>query len=216
MPRWDKYAKIEDNVSFEAKNNIIKRNSIFIMLTWRSCLENKNISFYYINNLFNLLYNSKLKKELIKNNILLYFSLHPKIRYLKDKFKQNKYIIYLKENEISNCLSKTSLLVTDFSSIIFDIICRNKPYIIFIPDANDPQLEYIYTGEMNIIINSFKNNTFQFENIYFELNETVNKIIYYINNNFTLEKNLTKFYKTFSFKSGNNIKEFITYLKNLK
>ena len=158
LPRWDKYAKIEDNVSFEAKNNIIKRNSIFIMLTWRSCLENKNISFYYINNLFNLLYNSKLKKELIKNNILLYFSLHPKIRYLKDKFKQNKYIIYLKENEISNCLSKTSLLVTDFSSIIFDIICRNKPYIIFIPDANDPQLEYIYTGEMNIIINSFKNN----------------------------------------------------------
>ena len=216
LPRWDKYVNIEDNLYFIEHKNIIKRNSIFIMFTWRKCLAKKKISLYYIKNIFNLLYSNKLKKELKKNNILLYFSLHHKIKYLKDKFKLNQYIIYIKENEISNCLSKTSLIVSDFSSIIFDIICRNKPYIIFIPDANDPQLKYIYNRNINEIIKSFKNNIFQFENIYFELNETINKIIYYIKNNFTLDTKLKKLYTTFSFKSGNNIKKFISYLKNLK
>ena len=216
LPRWDKYEKTIENLSISEKQNIIKKNSIFIMFTWRNCLENKNISYLYINNIFNLLYNNKITKNLKKYNCVLYFSLHPKLRYLKDKVKQNKYIIYLKEKEISNCLSRTSLLVTDFSSIIFDIICRNKPYIIYIPDAKDTKLKDIYTRDIYRIIESFKNNTFNFENIYFDLNKTVNKIIYYINNNFTLDGKLKQFYNTFSFKSGNNIKEFISYLKNLK
>ena len=114
------------------------------------------------------------------------------------------------------CLSKTSLVVSDYSSIIFDIICRNKPYIIFIPDAKDPQLQSIYSRNIYIIIKSFIKNTFKFENIYFEVNEAVNKIIYYINNNFTLDIKLKNLYSKFSFKSGNNTNEFISYLKELK
>ena len=55
-----------------------------------------------------------------------------------------------------------------------------------------------------------------FENVYLDINETVNKIIYYIYNNFKLEKKIIKFYKSFAFKYGNNIKLFIQYLKKLK
>ena len=216
LPRWDKYAKKNDNLDSIGKKGIIKRNSIFIMFTWRNILKNKTISFYYMNNIFNLLHNNRLKKELNKHNILLYFTLHPKLRFLKNKFKTNKYIIYIKENEISDCLSKTNLVITDFSSIIFDIICREKPYIIFVPDANDPQLIDLYNKNDYYTIQSFKKNTFKFENIYFEVNETINKIIYYINNNFILNKKLKKFYKNFSFKSGNNTNDFISYLINLK
>ena len=79
------------------------------MFTWRNILKNKTISFYYMNNIFSLLNHNRLKKELNKHNILLYFTLHPKLRFLKDKFKANKYIIYIKENDISNCLSKLIL-----------------------------------------------------------------------------------------------------------
>ena len=60
-----------------------------------------------------------------------------------------------------------------------------------------------------------KNGTIIFENKYTNLNETINKIIYYINNNFNLEPKLVKFYDSFGFKNGSNINIFIEYLKNL-
>ena len=94
--------------------------------------------------------------------------------------------------------------MTDFSSIIFDFICRKKPYILYIPDAYDPQIENIYVKNYFKIINSLKNDLFHFQNKYFKVDETINKIIYYINNNFNLEKKLKEYYKKYSFKSGNN------------
>ena len=52
--------------------------------------------------------------------------------------------------------------------------------------------------------------------MYLDINKAINKIIYYINNGFKLEKNMEIFYKSFSFKYGDNTKEFIKYLKQLK
>ena len=60
-----------------------------------------------------------------------------------------------------------------------------------------------------------KNNTIIFENIFFTVEEVINKIIFYINNNFVLEKKLKKFYDSFEFKHENSINKFIEYLKNL-
>ncbi len=54
-----------------------------------------------------------------------------------------------------------------------------------------------------------------FQNKFFRVNEVVNKTIYYINNNFKLEKKLERFYKKFSFKKGHNIQDFIDYLLKL-
>ena len=79
-------------------------------------------------------------------NITLYFAFHRQIwNKLKSKLKINKHIKYIEEKEISIILSNTSLVVTDFSSIIFDIIYREKPFVIFIPDSNDPNLSDIYS-----------------------------------------------------------------------
>ena len=60
-----------------------------------------------------------------------------------------------------------------------------------------------------------KNGTIEFENKYFEINETINKIIYYINKNFKLEPKLEDFYNSFQLKNMDNINNFINYLKNL-
>ena len=54
-----------------------------------------------------------------------------------------------------------------------------------------------------------------FENVYVDLNETINKIIYYIKNNFTIDKILQKLYDYFGFKVGNSINNFISYLEKL-
>ena len=222
LPRWDKFNNNDKKLlSLSRNETIIKNNSIFIMFTWRDIKKNKEISSFYIKNIVNILNNNRLYKELEKKNITLYFTVH---RNIKNKYYNNymrvirkyKLIENIEQNLISECLSKTSLVLTDFSSIIFDIMYRKKPYILFIPDLNDPIIKDIYTSDYYNIIESFKNGTIIFENIFLNINETINKIIYYINNNFNIELNLEKFYTSFNFKVGNNINKFINYLLNLK
>jgi CDP-glycerol glycerophosphotransferase (TagB/SpsB family) len=161
-----------------------------------------------------------LLEEFKKNNITVFFTLH---RYNVDKYSKkykfiinnNKNIKYVEQNDISNCLTKSSLVISDFSSIIFDFIYRNKPYIIYIPDADDPEIHNIYSNEYSELIESMNNNSFKFENIFFDINQTINKIIFYINNNYTLDYKLNNFYKSFNLKQGNNIEKFIDYLRKL-
>ena len=48
---------------------------------------------------------------------------------------------------------------TDFSSIIFDMIYQKKPYIMFIPDENEPNKEKIYSECYVDIINGLSNGS---------------------------------------------------------
>ena len=216
LPRWDKYNKIDNN---QTKNIKLNNNSIFVMFTWRKTKRNKEISSYYLHNISALITNVNLAKNLETRNVTLYLSFHRLIdkeykKLYKTLIKKIKYIKFIYQNEISECLSKTSLIVTDFSSIVFDIMYRRKPFIIYIPDSNDPNIRDIYSRDYYELIESMKNGSIYFENKYFKIEETINKIIYYINNNFTIEPYLERFYDSFGFKKGNNINTFIDYLSN--
>ena len=190
------------------------------MFTWRQLKSKKEISNHYINNTILLLKNINLQKAMAQYNTTLYFTFH---RYILNKYKslynkillRNKFINYVDQNEISDCLSKTSLVVSDFSSIIFDYMYRRKPFIIYIPDANDPDIRNIYKEDYYQLIESLKNGTFDFENKFFDIKSTVEKIIYYIKNNFIIDKKLSEFYDSFELKQGPNINNFINYLNNL-
>ena len=190
LPRWDKYNKNENN----------KNKSIFIMFTWRHLNENKDISDDYINNISELINNYKLIEKLKKNNINFYFTFHHREFQYKSKTKLNKYIKYIEEKDISNVLSKTNLIVTDFSSIIFDLIYRRRPFIIFIPDSNDSTIENKYNENYVKLIKDMKNNKIEFENKYFSVQDTILKIFFYIDNDFQLDQKLQKFYDSFEFK----------------
>ena len=187
------------------------------MFTWRNIKKNQSISSYYFKNIRDLIENKKLHQELKKNKINLYFNIHhllsKYINKFKKKYENNKNINFIEDNQISDCLSKIDLVITDFSSIIFDIIYRRKPYIIFVPDANDPLIKKIYKKNYYNLIKNIKN--LEFENKYYQLNDTINKIIFYIQNNFNLEPKLEKFYDSFKFKEDDSINKFINYLKNL-
>ena len=54
-----------------------------------------------------------------------------------------------------------------------------------------------------------------FKNRFFKINSVVNKIIYYIKNDFILDNSLKSFYNRFNLSGGNNINSFIKYLKNI-
>jgi hypothetical protein len=212
LPKWEKYNKLYESSN---KKGNIKSNSIFIMFTWRELRKGRKISSHYINNILGLINNEKLINNLLNHNLTLYFALHHNVLKYKKKFKMNNSIKYIEENDIFECLSKTNLLVTDFSSIIFDIIYRRKPYIIFIPDSNDPIIKTNYLERCYEIIKNFENNEFAFENIYFDLNSTIDKVNYYINNQFQLDTKLESFYDDFNFKSETIINDFINYILKL-
>ena len=219
LPKWDKYNNILDKGK-------IHEHSIFIFFTFRqfkngiSLIQNKKvgISKYYINNILNLLNNTKLNKSLNKNNITLFFGLHQMLNPLKEYIKEKfPFVKIIKNNLISDCLMNSSLLVTDFSSVAFDFIYQKKPVIIYIPDYEDPNIKDLYSDEYFNIIKSLGNKTIYFENQFYQSKDVANKILFYINNKFKLEKNIDKFYDSFEFKcKKNNIQYFIDYIKNLK
>ena len=214
LPRWDIFDNFEKNLSFhELKKN--NNQSIFIMFTWRQLKINQKISKYYFKNIINLINCKNLNIALKNNNITLYYSFHHMIEEYKLLFIKNKLIKYINQEQILECLTKTNLVITDFSSIIFDIMIRNKPYIIYIPDSNEPNIDNIYDENYCNIIKRLRNGTINFQNRFFNVESTVNKILYYINNNFVLEPSLMNFYNKLNLTGGNNTNNFIIYLKNL-
>ena len=208
LPRWEKYNIKE--LAFI--NGNIKANSIFIMFTWREIKRNRKISRYYIKNIIKLLNKKLLINNLIKHNITLYFTLHHRLFNYRNDFMKINNIKYIEENDIAECLLKTNLVVTDYSSIVFDMIYRMKPYIIYIPDGKDSFIKQNYLDFCYKIIKNFKSNDFRFENVYFDIKSTINKINYYIDNDFKLDTKLREFYEEFNFTRAPIINEFIDYL----
>ena len=185
-------------------------NSILIMFTWREVIRNKQIiiiifnssplkiksnSSHYFNNIFKLILNNKLKLELKKNNITLYFALHHKI-YANYKYiiEHIKYIKFVEVKDIADYIEKSNLFITDFSSIIFDFIYQRKPAIIYIPDYNDTLININYKKTYTELIHLMKNSTIQFENQFFNIDSVINKVIFYLRTNFKLDNKLEIFY----------------------
>ena len=213
LPKWDKYNyNYNENLPQLDNKNKINSNSIFCMFTWRKLRRNKGISHLYFENIFKLINDKMLNIILKQNNIILYFTLHHKLNRFKELFLLNENIKFIEENDVFECLSKTSLVISDFSSIIFDIIYRRKPYIIFIPDLYDPEIKLLYDNNYYQLIESLKNGTIIFENKVSTVEQAVNKITYYIKNNFRLDSRLEIFYDSFDLKIGNNTNKFISYL----
>jgi CDP-glycerol glycerophosphotransferase (TagB/SpsB family) len=210
LPKWDKYDK------YKKENKEINK-SIFIFLTWRNLKKGKTISNDYTNNMFKLLNNDILIQKLIEKNITLYHRLPPNINDKSYKIKiSNPKVKYIELLEISDTLMKSNLLISDFSSVIFDFVYQRKPIIIYIPDSEDPNIKEKYDDDYYNLVNSMKNGTIQFENKFNTTEEVINKIIYYIDNNFELESNIKEFYDSFELKCGNNTNSFINYIENLE
>ena len=91
-PKWDKYNNSENFIiSKEFKD---KERSIFMMFTWRKVRYGKSMSNLYFRNIYNILNNRTLKKELKANNITFFFCYHHSLkRKKKIKFNRNVRII---------------------------------------------------------------------------------------------------------------------------
>ena len=92
---------------------------------------------------------------------------------------------------------------------------QKKPFIMFLPDSEDSNINKLYNSNYYKLIRDLKEGKIDFMNKYFTVNQTVDKIISYINNNFKIENELFDFYQSFNLTCGNNTSKFINYLENL-
>ena len=215
-PKWDNYKlhKIKGDLYDFSGNN---ERSIFMMFTWRKLKRGRNASIFYYNNIYNLLNDTEINEQLYWNNIKFYFCYHHTLREKKMiDMNNNTNIRYISQNEISILLKNSSLIITDFSSILFDAVVQKKPLILFIPDGLEPNLQDIYSDEYYEIITKIKNGIIYLGEVFVDLDKVINKIIYYIKNNFTLENEKLEFYKRFNLKNFGNTNKFINYIRKLK
>ena len=178
--RYDKLEKKEHN----AKN-------IFIMFTWRKYLNNQNYyaSFYH-EKICLLLKNKSFINFIQENNIQLTFALHPCIDRIKNLL-ENLQALFKSENinfiytrEISKYIGKSDLLITDYSSVFFDFAYLDIPIIFYRFDYDRfTKKELIFEG-----IPDLKSKDKYIYNVCYDENEVIEKVKYYTENNFKLEK----------------------------
>jgi len=111
---------------------------IWVMPTWRDWLIKsernfRNSLFYrYYSELFR---SEKLYQELLKAGQKLVFSLHiefEKYKHFFDEFENDLiHIADMHERKISDRIRECSMMVTDYSSIIFDAVYLGKPVVFF-------------------------------------------------------------------------------------
>jgi CDP-ribitol ribitolphosphotransferase len=89
---------------------------------------------------FNLLDWEKIYKELNKEYIFI-IKMHPFIKNFEDlnlpKNSGDFYLDFSDEREINNILMVSDILITDYSSVIFEYSLLSKPIVFFVPDLEE-------------------------------------------------------------------------------
>lgn len=204
-----RFDKLED----KSQNSSSKQ--IVIMPTWRDWLMYSEKDFMdskFYENYMGLLSDEKLIDMLEKNNIKLKFIPHIEIqkKYLHlFNFKSNNVeLVDLSNESIQQLIRESNLLITDYSSVVFDFNYLKKPSIFYHFDV-DEYLKYrgsYVSFESDLVGEVTKDKE-----------ELIDKIEFYINSNFKYEEKFheksKKYYKYRDKKNSERIYKEIIKLK---
>lgn len=120
------------------------KKSIMLMPTWRSWMDDlpdeKFIETDYYKNYITLLNSPKLANVLDTFNVSLDFYIHPKFKAYIDKFSSENARIRIYqygEEKVNELLMKSSMLITDYSSVAWETYYQKKPVLFFQFDIDD-------------------------------------------------------------------------------
>lgn len=195
LPRWDLL-----------KNNNLSNNekSIFIMFTWRITNPKMFAHSLYLKRLSSLLGNKEFHDFLQKNNIKIYLAVHHALK-ANSNINLNidlDNIEVVDTKKISHYIKKSSLLITDLSSVCFDFMFQNKPVIFYGLDRGDRLLERNQFIDLELL----KRRENVIPNIVFDEKLLIEKVKYYVNRDFVLEDKTANIYSKF-FYLKENIRE---------
>ncbi|WP_459501964.1 CDP-glycerol glycerophosphotransferase family protein [Bacillus sp. C1] len=131
-----------DSLVDKSKNK--KTREILLMPTWREWIIGSKEGFlesdffvYY----HGLLQDKRLHDLLEKNNLVLKFFPHIEIqKKYKDEFanlNERIQVVNLGEESVKELIQNSSLMITDYSSVVFDFNYLKKPTIFYHFDVND-------------------------------------------------------------------------------
>ena len=170
-PRYDKLYDVE-----------MEKKEIFFMPTWRNWIRPENTSIEetdYFKNIVGLITDDTLNKYLeikdIKLNIYIHQLMHDYFEKFNDVKLGTNVKILPKDADITKELMKSSLLVTDYSSVSYDYLYINKPIVFFQFDKNE------YEQKVGSYVD-LENDLFG-EKAY-NVKECVNEIVKIANNNY--------------------------------
>ena len=133
LARWDNLLAISK-----------KSTDILIMPTYRNDLGNVSVPIFKQSNYYKF-WNALLSNEdflglIRKNNINVNFFLHIGLARFAHCFELSPEIRQVNSEDIQKLLSTCGLMVTDYSSVAFDVLLQDKP-VIFCPFDYDEMME---------------------------------------------------------------------------
>lgn len=214
MPRFDME---KDNLKIrqESKNSVKK---IIYAPSWRKYLvgelvnrsrlanmsEMQQSSFYKKN--IEILTSERLKKILKDNDIIFEFKLHPNFSCYKELFQEAcSENIRLGKDEVSP--QRYDMLITDYSSFQFDFIKHDIPIIYFVPDLPEFKAGLHTYRKLDLPLEE------AFGDVTYTSEDLINKIEYYIKNNFDVEPKYKERMDNFFFDISNSRDKIYNALK---
>lgn len=169
-----------------------KEKMIFISPTWRKSIVQgkKQIKdTEYFKEYKYILTNKDLKKELKNKGYKIVFLLHPMFSRYKEEFfrlkSENIEIVTAEQINYATLFNKCSMLITDYSSIHYDVAYQYKPVMYYQYD----QKVFFGTQYHEGYFNYGKDG---FGKVVFEKNELLNEIIKNINNDCKTDEEYNK------------------------
>ena len=198
-----------DNLDLDKKIN----KFILIYPTWRNYINSQNDFDSFMSNYYKIINNKNLINYIEKNNIKIKLVLHKNMKKFnvnKNTLSKNIFINHNEEVDIQDLINKTDLLITDFSSLYFDIAYRKRGVIYYQFDTNEYRKNQLKEGY-------FSYEKDGFGDILTNSNEVINKVIYYIDNNFKVEdiylKRMNMFFER---KDKNNCRRILDEIERIK
>ncbi|HEF3154896.1 TPA: CDP-glycerol glycerophosphotransferase family protein [Campylobacter jejuni] len=139
LARWDALIK----------NNVLNTKQILIMPTWREYLSGKIQKYgvrtkdpdftksLYFQKWQEFLCSKELENLAKKYGYSVVFIPHPQVRIYLDDFNLPSYIITSYKTSMQELFCKSSLMITDYSSVAFEMAILNKPVLYYQFDKDE-------------------------------------------------------------------------------
>ena len=191
------------------------RREILMMPTWRNWLDDVDSKKFkeseYYKNYMALLNSEKLNNILESNDVKLKFYIHPKFKDYIGNFEINAErveLIPFESQPLNELMMECNMLITDYSSVSWDVYYMNKPVIFYQFDIDT----YMNThgSYMDMKHDLFGDRTE-------DVNELINLIEKYIKNDFKMEEKYAREReKNFKYMDKNNCKRICDLIREKK
>lgn len=193
LPRWD---KLED------KGN----GTIFVFFTWRKSFEHKpKMAKKYIERIVNFI--DKLSNA-VGDDVQIEIAWHHELahNYVKLPEINKKNVKIVSTSSISSAIQRSSILISDYSSVVWDYMCVDKPFVFYRFDKDE-----LYLDEIDQLANiDAISEDEKLYNCFYDEESAISKVQEYVKNNFTLETKFKAQNKSIFFKQKNRRKDLIS------